>query len=97
MNTKNTNIIMQRNIKKRLRMWAIVVAAVLMIPFLAKAPWTVGDFVFAGVVLFSCATVYEFTTRNMSNKMHRIAVGLAVLAFIALVIAWAAAGPDGLK
>ncbi|MBA3633450.1 MAG: hypothetical protein H0W58_11695 [Acidobacteria bacterium] len=89
-----TFIIMQRNITKRLSVWAAIVAAVLMIPLLAKAPWSAGDFVFGAVVLFASATVYELATRNMSNKKHRIAVGVAVLAAIALVIVWAATGPD---
>jgi hypothetical protein len=64
-----------------------------MIPLLAKAPWTALDFVFGAVVLSASAVVYELATRNMSNKKHRIAVGVAVLGAIALVIIWAAAGP----
>lgn len=86
-------MITQRNIAKRLSMWAIVVAAILPIPLLANAPWTAGDFVFAAVVLSACATVYELATKNMNNAKRRAAVGAAVLFFIFLVIGWAAAGP----
>lgn len=78
---------------KRLSVWALVVAAILMIPLLAKAPWTVGDFVFAGVVLFGAAALYELVTKNLSSKNHRIAVGLGVLAVVVLIWAWAVAGP----
>ena len=84
---------MQRNIAKRLGVWAVVIAAVLMIPLLGNAPWTAFDFVFGGIVLSASALVYELATRNMGNKKHRIAVGVAVLAAIALVMVWAAAGP----
>ncbi len=94
MKATSNNDIMQKNVKKRLSVWAIVVAGVLMIPFLGKLPWTRGDFVFAGVVLFGLATIYEVSTKNMNNKMHRIAVGVAVAALLILVQAWAAAGPD---
>ena len=44
---------MQRNITKRLG--AAVIAAVLMIPLLAKAPWTALDFVFGAIVLSASA------------------------------------------
>lgn len=80
-----------KNIIKKLSIWAIVVVGILMIPVVTKAPWTSSDFIFAGIVLFGCATVYELATRNMSNRNHRILVGIAVIAFIGLVIAWAAA------
>jgi multisubunit Na+/H+ antiporter MnhB subunit len=65
-----------------------------MIPLLAKAPWTGFDFVFGGSVLSASAIVYELATRNRSNKKHRVAVGIALLIAIALVMVWAAAGPD---
>jgi hypothetical protein len=72
-------------------MWAVVVAAVLMIPLLAKAPWTGSDFVFAGVVLFGLAIAYELITKNMTNPKHRIAVGVGAFFVIVLIQAWAAA------
>lgn len=91
MQTKNMS---HTNTTKRLTIWAMVVAGILSIPFLAQAPWTAFDFIFAGIVLFGSATVYEVSTRNMKNTMHRVAVAIAVLAFLVLVQAWAAAGPD---
>lgn len=82
-----------RNIIKRLSVWAVVVVAILMIPFVANAPWTGSDFVFAGVVLFVLATIYELATRNMTNPKHRAIVAAIVLFMLVLVQAWAAAGP----
>ena len=82
-----------RNIRKRLIGWVLIVGTLLLIPLVANAPWTFGDFVFAGIVLFGCAATYEYVTRNMNDKWHRIAVAIAILFFIFLVIGWAAAGP----
>ena len=76
---------------KKLTMWAVVVLGILMLPVLAKAPWTSMDFIFAGTVLFGSATVYELATRNTKNKKYRIAVGIGVLLFLIMVQAWAAA------
>lgn len=94
METQETITTKQRNVPLRLTIWAVVVAAILSIPFLANAPWTSSDFIFAGIVLFGCATTYELVTRNMKDAMQRVIVGVAVLFFIVLVLAWAAAGPD---
>ena len=67
--------------------------AVQMIPFLAKAPWTFGDYVFATVVLFGSATVYELTTRNMKNKQNRLIVGIAVITVVIFIWGLAIADP----
>lgn len=86
------NTIKSRNIKKRLATWAGVVAAILMIPFLTKAPWTGTDYTFGGVVLFGCATLYELATLNMKDKKHRIITGLAVLAIVIFIWGLAVSG-----
>lgn len=82
---------MKTNTVRRLTVWAAVVAAVLMIPFVTKAPWTGSDYVFAGIVLYGCAAAYELATKNMSNRMHRVAVGVAVAMVVLLIWAWAVA------
>ena len=97
MNSKNSKNLPHKNTSKRLGIWALVVLGILMIPLVGRFPWTTGDFVFAGAVLFACATIYEVSTRKMKNKWHRIAVGAGVLAFIVLVLGWAATGPDGAR
>lgn len=82
---------MQKNVAKRLSVWAGIVAAILAIPFFTKAPWTAGDYIFAGVVLFGSATVYEVTTRNIEDSRHRFAVGAAVAFVLMAIWAWAVA------
>lgn len=79
----------QRHTVKRLTCWAALVAAILMIPLVTKAPWTGGDYVFAGVVLFGAASVYELSTRAMRDPKRRFAVGAVVLIFVLGI--WAAA------
>ncbi len=93
---ENINFITMQNITKRLSVWAVIVAAVLTIPLLAKAPWTGSDFVFGAVLLFGSATVYELATRTMSNKNQRIAVGVAVFMVLAIIWVAAATGFEGI-
>ena len=76
---------------KKLAVWAAVVAAILMIPLLTNAPWTGGDFIFAGTVLFGAGLIYVLTTKNMGDKTHRIATGIAVALAVGLIWAWAVA------
>lgn len=82
-----------QTIQKRLVAWALVVAAILSIPLLAQWPWTISDFIFAGVVLFGSATVYELASQKVTNSAYRIAIGVAVAAAVVLIWAWAVAGP----
>ena len=78
---------------KRLSVWAAVAAGILTIPLLTNAPWTGSDFVFAGVVLFGAAAVYELATRTVTDKNRRIAIGVAVLFVLFLIWGWAVGGP----
>jgi hypothetical protein len=81
------------NTLKRLALWEVVVVLILLIPFLSNAPWTGSDYVFAGIVLTLCATVYVYTTQDSNNAKRKLAVGAGVLIFICAVIGWAASGP----
>ena len=81
----------QKNIIKRLSYWALIVVAILLIPYIGGFPWTISDFIFAGVVLYGCAAFYELLTRNMANKTHRMTVGAAVALIILLIWGWALA------
>ena len=79
-------IIMQ-NITKRLSVWAIIVALILLVPLVAmqftdEVVWTRSDFVVAGVLLFGSVLVYELATRNMGNAKKRVAVGIVVVAVL---------------
>ena len=66
-----------------------------MIPVLGKWPWTVGDFVFGGVVLFGAAAIYELVARRLGKIAYRAAVGLAVATALLLVWINAAVGIIG--
>lgn len=79
------------NMTKRLLGWACAVAAVLMIPAIGRFPWTAGDYIFAGTVLFGAATLYELVTKNVPNATHRLMVGAAVGFVVMLIWAWAVA------
>jgi len=96
-----------RNFKKRLGIWAVAVVFLLLVPFFLmkfqielydpgsgyEVPnWTLSDFIFAGVLLFSSASAYEFATRNISNRGKRIVVGALVFLILAIIWVGAATG-----
>jgi hypothetical protein len=86
--------IMQNTIK-RLGVWAILIAVILVIPLLTKAPWTGSDFIFGAVILFGAAVVYELITRNMNNRRNRVIAGFAVFLVLSFVWVGAATGFEG--
>jgi hypothetical protein len=73
---------------KNKRLIGILAAAalLLLIPFLADAPWSVFDFVLAGVLLFGAGLVFEMILRTIKKFEHRIAISAVVLA--ALLLVW---------
>ncbi len=93
MDSNATKSSSQANTLKRIMIGELVVGLVLSIPFLSNAPWTGSDYVFAGIILSLCATVYVFATKNSNNVQRKVAVGVGILFFIFLVIGWAASGP----
>jgi hypothetical protein len=48
--------------------------------------WTLGDFIFAFVLLFGTGLAYELMTRKSDNAAYRFAVGIAVVS--ALLLVW---------
>src|SRR3990170_3279949 len=94
MKTKSANIITQ-NITRRLSMWAVIIALILLIPLVLTLlgsgvdgegwHWTLFDFVFMGTLLFGSALTYELVARKMSNVAYRVAVGVAVVTAVLLV------------
>jgi len=55
---ENIRFVLVQNITRRLIVWAVVVALILLIPlvamqFTSEVNWTLSDFVFAGVLLFA--------------------------------------------
>lgn len=82
--------IFMQNLTKRLLMWAIAVAALLMVPLVAmqfttEVQWTGFDFIFAAVLLFGTALAYELISRKFSNAAYRFAVALAVVMVLLLI------------
>jgi hypothetical protein len=98
---ERTSLIVMQNLIRRLSIWAIVVAVILIVPFLAmrfdwsvpdpgspapeKVNWSLFDFVFAGTLLFGAAFSYELVARKGSTIAYRAAVGIACAAGLLLV------------
>jgi hypothetical protein len=71
---------------KRLIGIVLTVALLLLIPFIAKAPWTRLDFVTAGVLLLGTGLMCELVMRKVKKFEYRIAICAAILA--ALLLIW---------
>ena len=54
--------------------------------------WSVGDFVFAGVVLYGALGAYEWVTRRPGNPAQRAGFGLGIAALVLLLWGNAAVG-----
>lgn len=70
-------------------------ALLLLIPLVGNWPWTLSDFVFAGVLLFGTGLAFELIARRSSNTVYRFAVGTAVITAFLLVWVNAAVGIIG--
>lgn len=74
-----TNIIMKN---KRILIVVIVTIAILMIPLIAMQisdewDWSVGDFIFMGILIGGMGLAFEFATRK-GNISYKFAIGIAV-------------------
>lgn len=89
-----------KNFKLNLLVIFGAVAGLLMIPVVAMQfsdewVWTLGDFVFAGVVLSTAGLTFELISRKGGTLVYRAAVALAVAAGLMLVWVNAAVGIIG--
>jgi len=75
----------QKNLPKRLLIWAAIVAAVLTIPLVAKFPWDSTDYIAAGAILFGAASTYEIMTRNTGSVLSRRIIGVITIAAVILI------------
>lgn len=73
----------RRGIPWRLIGWGAV-AAVLMLPLIAKAPWTLSDYVVAGVILGGAGLVLELVVRASDSLAYRAGALAAVAASVLL-------------
>lgn len=60
--------------------------------FTDEVNWTVGDFVFAGILLFGSLGAYEIAARKARHAAYRVGVGLGVAATFLLIWANGAVG-----
>ena len=83
---ENARFIMMQNITRRLLVWAAVVALILLVPLLARAPWDLFDFVVMGGLLFGVGLAYELVARRSGKTVYRIAFGIGLVT--AFLLAW---------
>lgn len=74
----------------RLMIIVLVVALILLIPFVAmqftgEVKWTLFDFVIAGVLLLGTGLLCEFTLRKVKKIEYRVAIVLFLLVMLFLI------------
>jgi len=85
-----------QNTTKRLMVWAVVVALILLIPLVLTIRdggvpgvgwnWKPGGFIFAFVMLFGTGLAIDFAARKIANPVYR---SLAITAIVlALLLIW---------
>ena len=75
----------------RIAAW-IGAALLLLLPLVTGAPWGVGDFVFAGILLFGSLGAYEVVARMKGDSAYRAGAGVAIAAAFLLIWVNAAVG-----
>jgi len=67
---------------------ALATAFILLLPLLAAPAWTLGDFVFAGALIFGTGLTFTYVlaARKAGNIAYRFAVGVALAT--AFIIVW---------
>jgi hypothetical protein len=70
---------------KRLVGIVLAVALLLLIPLIARAPWSRFDFVTAGILLLGTGLACEFVLRKVTQTKYRIAICAAILAVLLLI------------
>lgn len=64
----------------------ILLLPAIAMPFTYEVNWTLGDFVFAGVLLFVPLGIYEVVARKTADPNYRTGAGMALVA--ALLLLW---------
>jgi hypothetical protein len=75
----------RRGIRRRMVYVALATAALLTIPLVARFPWSLGDFIVMGVLLFGTGLAYVLIAGLSDSIAYRAAVGLAVAAGFLLI------------
>ncbi len=76
-------MIMLQNITKRLTVWAVVIALILMIPLVAmqftdEVVWDLFDFIVMGGLLLGVGLAYELVARRSEKTVYRVAFGVGL-------------------
>lgn len=81
---ENIHIItMQNNLPKHIGYAALVTIGLLLIPLVGNFPWTLSDFVIAGILIFGTGILISLVVRFAKTKKSRIIVsGIVVLLFL---------------
>ncbi|HSM09632.1 MAG TPA: hypothetical protein VLA33_11560 [Gemmatimonadota bacterium] len=74
----------RRRSRWRSALWAFA-ALGLLVPLVAGAPWTMGDYVFAAALMFGSLGLYELAARLTGNRAYRTGAALALAATFLLV------------
>jgi hypothetical protein len=82
---KERSIMLARNTYRSVVGVALATAFILLIPLLAQWPWSLADFVIAGVLIFGTGLAYVLVARAAGNIAYRFAVGVALAAAFLLV------------
>jgi len=67
----------RRSIRRQIAFVGLGTAILLMIPLAARFPWSLGDFVVMGALLFGTGLAYVLISRRSEGIAYRAAVGLA--------------------
>jgi peptidoglycan/LPS O-acetylase OafA/YrhL len=88
----NNNPLHRRTLGQDLRRVALVMAAILLVPFVAmrftnEVNWTIVDFIVAAILLGGTGLAFILLARRTRQAKRRIAIGAVLLA--ALLLVWA--------
>ena len=82
---KERSTMLARNTYRSVLGVALATVFILLIPLLAAWTWTLGDFVFAGSLIFGTGLTFVLVARKGGNIAYRFAVGVALAAAFLLV------------
>jgi hypothetical protein len=82
---KERSTMLARNTYRSILGVALATAFLLLVPLLANWPWALGDFVFAGALIFGSGLAFVLVARKGGNLAYRLAVGVALAAAFLLV------------
>ena len=77
--------------RRRIAAW-IGAALLMLLPLVAGAPWSPGDYVFAALLLFGSLGLYEIAVRAATDTTYRTGAGMAIVGAFLLLWVNAAVG-----